>query len=51
MDARDTATAATTAMLRMQGAAVFRVHDIAANRDALAMADAVLAGLHSGGQT
>ncbi|MEM9105812.1 MAG: dihydropteroate synthase [Pseudomonadota bacterium] len=47
-DARDVATAATTAMLRMQGAAVFRVHDVAANRDALAMADAVLAGLWQG---
>ena len=40
---RDIATAATTAILRLEGAAIFRVHDIAANRDALAMADAVLA--------
>ncbi|MCP4998639.1 MAG: dihydropteroate synthase [Hyphomicrobiales bacterium] len=48
MDARDIATAATTAILRMQGAAIFRVHDIAANRDALAMADAVLAGRKTG---
>lgn len=48
MDARDVATAATTALLRMQGAAVFRVHDVAANRDALAMADAVLSGPQSG---
>lgn len=51
MEARDVATAATTAMLRLQGAAVFRVHDIAANRDALAMADAVLAGSHTGAET
>ncbi|TDK37591.1 dihydropteroate synthase [Rhizobium deserti] len=40
---RDVGTAATTAILRMAGAAIFRVHDVAANRDALAMADAVLA--------
>lgn len=43
MDKRDVATAATTALLRMEGAALFRVHDVAANRDALAMADAGLA--------
>ncbi|MFC3072922.1 dihydropteroate synthase [Shinella pollutisoli] len=42
-DDRDVATAATTALLRMAGAAVFRVHDVAINRDALAMADAMLA--------
>jgi dihydropteroate synthase len=40
---RDVGTAATTAILRMAGAAIFRVHAVAANRDALAMADAVLA--------
>ncbi|KGE00458.1 dihydropteroate synthase [Rhizobium sp. YS-1r] len=40
---RDVATAATTAILRLAGAAIFRVHNVAANRDALAMADAVLA--------
>lgn len=39
---RDMATAATTALLRMQGAALFRVHNVAVNRDALAMADATL---------
>lgn len=43
MEDRDIATAATTAILRLEGASIFRVHDIAANRDALAMADAVLA--------
>lgn len=40
---RDAGTAATTALLRIAGAAVFRVHDVAINRDALAMADAMLA--------
>ncbi len=40
---RDAATAASSAILRMKGAAVFRVHEIAANRDALLLADAVLA--------
>lgn len=40
---RDVGTAATTALLRMAGAAVFRVHDVAINRDALLMADAMLA--------
>jgi len=40
---RDIATAATTALLRMSGAAVFRVHDVAINRDALLVADAMLA--------
>ncbi|MCJ8148846.1 dihydropteroate synthase [Shinella sedimenti] len=39
---RDVGTAATTALLRMAGAAVFRVHDVAINRDALAVADAML---------
>ncbi len=42
-NARDVGTAATTALLRVAGAAVFRVHDVAINRDALAMADAMLA--------
>ncbi len=40
---RDAATAATTSLLRMAGAAVFRVHDVAINRDALLVADAMLA--------
>lgn len=39
---RDVATAATTAMLRRAGAAIFRVHNVAINRDALAVADAIL---------
>lgn len=40
---RDAATAATTAMLRTQGAVIFRVHNVAINMDALAVADAMLA--------
>lgn len=39
---RDIATAATTVLLRMAGAALFRVHDVAINRDALLVADAML---------
>jgi dihydropteroate synthase len=40
---RDVATAATSAMLRLAGADLFRVHNVAINRDALLMADAMLA--------
>lgn len=40
---RDVATAATSVTLRFAGAAVFRVHDVAINRDALAVADAMIA--------
>jgi dihydropteroate synthase len=36
-------TAATSVILRLQGAHLFRVHDVAFNVDALAMADAMLA--------
>ena len=42
-DNRDIGTAATSVVARMKGAAVFRVHDVASNRDALAMTDAVIA--------
>lgn len=42
---RDVGTAATTVMLRLAGAAIFRVHDVATNRDALAVADAVIAAI------
>ncbi|WP_062011401.1 dihydropteroate synthase [Aureimonas sp. AU4] len=38
----DRATAATTALLRAKGAAIFRVHDVAANAEALRVADAML---------
>lgn len=38
---RDVATAVTTAILRLAGASIFRVHDVAVNRDALAIADAM----------
>lgn len=41
-DQRDVVTAATSAILRLAGADVFRVHDIRMNRDALAIADAML---------
>ncbi|NTF42184.1 dihydropteroate synthase [Rhizobium rhizogenes] len=39
---RDVGTAATSTILRLQGAALFRVHNVAINRDALAVADAIL---------
>lgn len=40
---RDVGTAATSVILRMQGAHIFRVHNVAINVDALAFADAMLA--------
>jgi len=40
--ARDGGTAATSVILRLKGAAIFRVHNIPANKDALAFADAML---------
>lgn len=40
---RDIATAATSAVLRLAGAVVFRVHNVAATRDALRVSDAILA--------
>jgi dihydropteroate synthase len=40
---RAAGTAATSAILRLKGAALFRVHDVAINRDALAIADAMIA--------
>lgn len=40
---RDAGTAATSVILRLKGAALFRVHDVAINKDALAFADAMLA--------
>ncbi|WP_250157314.1 dihydropteroate synthase [Tianweitania aestuarii] len=41
---RDAATAATSVILRMGGAVLFRVHDVAMNKDALAVVDAMLQG-------
>ena len=41
-EARDAGTAATSVILRMKGAMIFRVHNVAMNRDALAFADAIL---------
>ena len=40
--AGDAGTAGTSVILRLKGAAIFRVHNIAANKDALAFADAML---------
>jgi dihydropteroate synthase len=39
--ARDVGTAATSVILRLKGADIFRVHNVAMNRDALAFADAM----------
>ncbi|MGH6760209.1 MAG: dihydropteroate synthase [Phyllobacterium sp.] len=44
---RDAATAATSAILRLAGADIFRVHNVAINRDALAVADAILAATNT----
>ena len=41
-DERDFGTAATSVILRLKGAALFRVHNVAVNMDALAFADAML---------
>ncbi|MEM7069673.1 MAG: dihydropteroate synthase [Pseudomonadota bacterium] len=41
-DNRDIGTSATSVVARMKGSAIFRVHDVAANADALAIADAVI---------
>lgn len=42
-DNRDIGTAATSVVARMKGAHIFRVHDVATNVQALAMADATIA--------
>lgn len=42
-DQRDVGTAATNVILRLKGAAVFRVHNVAFSKDALAIADAMIA--------
>ncbi len=46
---RDVGTAATSVILRMQGADIFRVHNVAYNVDALRIADAMLARKSSEG--
>lgn len=43
VDQRDVGTAATTVALRLAGAGIFRVHDVAINADALSIADAIVA--------
>ncbi|EKF17955.1 dihydropteroate synthase [Nitratireductor pacificus] len=45
---RGAATAATSVVLRLAGAGVFRVHDVAINRDALKVADAMLTAPEKG---
>ncbi|WP_235911696.1 dihydropteroate synthase [Mesorhizobium xinjiangense] len=40
---RDAGTAATSVILRLKGAVLFRVHDVAINMDALNVADAIVA--------
>lgn len=40
---RDPGTAVTSAILRLAGADIFRVHNVAMNKDALALADTLLA--------
>lgn len=40
---RDVGTAAVTALMRAAGGAIFRVHNVAPNRDAVAIADAMIA--------
>jgi dihydropteroate synthase len=47
---RDVATAATSALLRNSGAAIFRVHNVAFNRDALRVADAMLKARETDGR-
>lgn len=42
-DHRDVGTAATNVILRLKGAAIFRVHNVAFSKDALAFADAMIA--------
>jgi dihydropteroate synthase len=48
-EARDIGTAATSVILRLKGAALFRVHNVVVNRGALAFADAVLERERAGG--
>lgn len=43
VDCRDAGTSATTVALRLAGADIFRVHDVAINADALAVVDAIVA--------
>lgn len=47
---RDIGTAATSVVARLKGGAIFRVHDARANKDALAIADAVIEAERSSGE-
>lgn len=51
VDHRDVGTAASSALLRLKGAALFRVHNVAINSDALRVADAMLNKMRCGGKT
>lgn len=48
---RDVGTSATSALLRPMGGAIFRVHDVATNRDALSVADGLIAQVLKEGMT
>lgn len=42
IQSRDIGTSASSALLRLQGASIFRVHDVGYNRDALAIVDGLI---------
>lgn len=48
---RDVGTSATSTLLRAMGGAIFRVHDVATNRDALSIADGLIAHVLNEGMT
>ncbi len=50
VDERDVGTAASSALLRLKGAALFRVHNVAINNDALRVADAMMSTMATGGK-
>lgn len=50
VDHRDIGTAASSALLRIKGAALFRVHNVAINNDALRVADAMMNKMAAGGK-
>ncbi|MBO6918128.1 MAG: dihydropteroate synthase [Rhizobiaceae bacterium] len=48
---RDVGTSATSTLLRAMGGAIFRVHDVATNRDGLSVADGLIAHVLDEGKT
>ena len=48
---RDVGTSATSALLRQMGGAIFRVHDVETNRDALSVVDGLIAHAFNEGMT